>query len=178
MLKEEGRAEEREVQGFVLYMPDLFEDYVEECLRTAVLSAENSGEYKLKPQEKQKDGSRPDFILSKEEIPFCVIDAKYKPGYKEFFKFREREKAWNISKEKNWIEAEELERKLEWKQKTEDFENLQFMYQICNRFWDDMLKCERDVTNLDDGQNVDRFGVLAFPYLVRGGRKFRVYGKS
>ena len=62
------------VDGFVIYVPDLFEDYVEECLRKNMPK-----ETQVDPQKSIKD-VRPDFVLDSG----YVVDAKYRPGYDDF----------------------------------------------------------------------------------------------
>lgn len=80
------------VDGFLLYVPDLFEIYVLEGLKKA-LDDEKNRRYIIKDQsefvinrpKENTDPFRPDYVLFEDKRPKAVLDAKYRPVYQSIF---------------------------------------------------------------------------------------------
>jgi len=75
-------TEADKVEGILMYVPKLWEKYIENYLRNIkykaqdkirILDVNSSGEYRQLTQ--------PDFVFYNEETPFMILDAKFKPGW-------------------------------------------------------------------------------------------------
>lgn len=75
-------SEADKVEGILMYVPKLWEKYIENYLRNIkykaqdkirILDVNSSGEYRQLTQ--------PDFVFYNGEHPFMILDAKFKPGW-------------------------------------------------------------------------------------------------
>ena len=95
---------EEEVDGILYYVPDLWEEYLEDYIKNILSDLGLYNTFSLETQmfipimtsvhgsendnyddydEKQKNKSYPDFVFLDDGVPFCMLDAKYKAHWKD-----------------------------------------------------------------------------------------------
>ena len=84
---------EQKVNGFLVYLPTLWEKFLEEKMQPVVdemqpkITLESQKEVNIfGKNNKYVQDTRPDFVLSEENQYFMVMDAKFKPKWEDVFK--------------------------------------------------------------------------------------------
>lgn len=78
-----GKGED--VQGILYYVPDLWEQFLESKMYGTGFKKQTSIQIL---HEKHRIKIRPDFIFEKEETPYMILDAKFKPMWLDFHKLK------------------------------------------------------------------------------------------
>lgn len=77
------------VKGFLYYLPDIWEDFLLDMMRSKLKNHCDVLEQETYNYVSKADGQgficegRPDYILSRNEKPVLILDAKFKPGWKD-----------------------------------------------------------------------------------------------